>query len=354
MTRDQFIRSCFVALLIFVVYQVFWIFSAFTETVFWAAILTFAFLPVFDFFHKKQKLNQTIASLLTTFLVVLVVIIPVTYLLISLISQAIHFYQFVSDYVRNGHLAELIDHIRSMEIIQKIQARFPTEIDIWETLKRNAGDMLLSSSKSVGNLAAVRFAMITKNIFFICLNGFFLIAMLFIFFQDGHKIYDFIYQIAPLEEKNKKPIFTQINETFTAVIRGQLLTAISQAIAGGLGFWFLGIPVPIIFAIAMFFAALIPMVGVLIVWIPWVIYFFFQHEMTKAVILLLYGTFVISMLDNLIKPAIIGEKTKLPYFLLFFGILGGMRVYGLMGIFLAPVVLSLFFALTKIYQEKNW
>jgi predicted PurR-regulated permease PerM len=77
-----------------------------------------------------------------------------------------------------------------------------------------------------------------------------------------------------------------------------------------------------------------------------------MHSYGKAIILAVMGCFVISLLDNIMKPAIIGKKTKLPYFLLFFGIMGGMKLYGLMGIFLAPVILSLFFALIKIYRTK--
>jgi predicted PurR-regulated permease PerM len=85
-----------------------------------------------------------------------------------------------------------------------------------------------------------------------------------------------------------------------------------------------------------------------------VIYLLSIHEPVRAAILFIFGVLVISLLDNVIKPAVIGEKTKLPYFLLFFGILGGLKLYGFMGIFVAPVVLSLFFALIQIYQEKNW
>ena len=92
--------------------------------------------------------------------------------------------------------------------------------------------------------------------------------------------------------------------------------------------------------------------GAASVWFPIAVYLLIMQFYTKAIILFVVGFFGISLLDNIMKPAIIGEKTKLPYFLLFFGIMGGMKFYGLMGIFLAPVVLSIFFALIKIYREK--
>jgi predicted PurR-regulated permease PerM len=138
------------------------------------------------------------------------------------------------------------------------------------------------------------------------------------------------------------------------VIRGQLLTAITQAIVAGIIFWMTGIPVPILFAVVLFFTTLIPVLGAATVWVPLVLYLLSIQQHARAAVLFIFGLLVISLLDNVIKPAVIGEKTRLPYFLLFFGILGGLKIYGFMGIFLAPVVLSLFFALIRIYQERNW
>ena len=174
----------------------------------------------------------------------------------------------------------------------------------------------------------------------------------FIFFKHGEKIYNFIYEIAPFEKETKKALFKQINETFVAVIRGQLLTSVTQAAVAGILFTALGVPIPLFFTFLIFLTSLIPILGAASVWLPIVIYLALTHLYTKAIILFVVGCFGISLLDNIMKPAIIGEKTKLPYFLLFFGIMGGMKFYGLMGIFRAPVVLSIFFALIKIYREK--
>lgn len=350
MTRDQFIRLCFLALLIFIVYQVFLIFRPFVETIFWASILTFAFYPVYDRIKKKMG-SDTPAALLTTLIIFLIVIIPVAYLIVSLTSQAIELYQFTSDYVRQGHLADLIERIRHLQFVEHLKTQ---SSDVWNLLKENSAALALRTSKTVGNFAALQLASITKNLFFILINIFLMIVLIFIFLKDGLKIYDFIYQTAPLDEKNKKPIFKLITETFSAVIRGQLLTAISQAIIGGVTFWLLGIPIPILFAAAIFFASMIPVFGAATVWVPLCGYLFVSHQTVKAIILFFVGALIISLLDNLIKPGVIGEKTKLPYFLLLFGILGGIKIYGLMGIFLAPVVLALFFSLIRIYQEKNW
>lgn len=349
MTREKFISYFFIVLLIFVVYQVFLIFSPFFRAIFWSAILSFSFYPLY-LRLKRAISNETGAAILMTVLIFLVVIPPVVFLILSVTGQAVELYQNTYNYIKAGGLETLVDRLRSLSFVQNLE----TKIVNWEPLKENASIWLLSSTRSIGNLAAAQAGAFTKNLFLIALNTIMMTFLIFVFLKDGQRIYDFVYQIAPLEEKNKKPIFTRINETFAAVIRGQLLTSIVQAVGAGIGFWLIGVPAPVFFAALTFIAALIPVTGAASVWVPIAIYFFTTAQTLKGVILLVFGIFGISLIDNVLKPMLIGEKTKLSYFMLFFGILGGLKFYGLLGIFLAPVMLSLFFALIQIYQEKNW
>ena len=348
MTRDQFISLFFIALLLLVVHQILMILSPFFRAIFWSAILAFGFYPLYGKLKLRLKTHETVAAFVMTVLIFLLVVPPVVLLLLNLTTQAIGLYQSAAAYVREGQLEKLIDQIRSTALIQKIEV----QIFQWGPFKENVTAWLLKSTRAIGQFAAAQAGTLTKNLLLVSLNTFLMLILLFVFLRDGEKIYDFIYQIAPLEPRTKKSVFAQVNETFSAVIRGQLLTSLTQALVGGLIFWILGLPVPIFFAAVTFLAALIPVVGASAVWFPLVIYLVLKVQYGKAIVLFFFGTLVISLIDNLMKPALIGEKTKLPYFLLFFGILGGIKLYGLMGIFIAPVILSLFFALTKIYQEK--
>ncbi len=348
MTRDQFISLFFIALLAFVVGQIFMIFSPFAKAIFWSAILAFGFYPVYERVKKKFKKDAFLPAILTTIAIFLVVIPPLAFIVINMTAQAIEFYQSASTYIREGQLEQLIEQIRSVGFIQNLEAK----VFEWGPLKQKAADWILTFSRELGNFAATQAGHITKNLLFVTLNLLLMSVLIFIFLKDGENIYRFIYQIAPFEEKNKKYIFGQINDTFSAVIRGQLLTSFTQAAVAGCIFWFLGLPLPIFFAAATFLTALIPVAGASIIWFPLAVYLAASHQHVKAIVLFVLGVLVISLIDNIMKPALIGEKTKLPYFMLFFGILGGIKLYGLMGIFLAPVVLSLFFALVKIYQEK--
>ena len=349
MTREKFISYFFIVLLIFVVYQVFLIFSPFFHAIFWSAILSFSFYPLYIRL-KRFIPNETWAAILMTIVIFLVVVPPVVFLIVNITNQAIELYQTTLDYIRAGGLEKLVEQLRSLSFIRNLEAK----IVAWEPLKENASAWLLSSAKNIGNFAAAQAGTLTKNLFLIFLNTIFMTFLIFVFLRDGKKIYGSIYQLAPLDEKNKKSIFERINETFAAVIRGQLLTSIVQALVAGIGFGLIGIPAPLLFASLTFIAALIPVVGASTIWAPLVIYLFTLNQTVKAIVLLVFGFFGISLIDNILKPMLIGEKTKLSYFMLFFGILGGIKFYGLMGIFLAPAMLSLFFALIQIYQEKNW
>lgn len=349
MTREKFISYFFIVLLVFVVYQVILIFSPFFRAIFWSAILSFSFYPIY-LRLKRLIPSETWAAILMTALIFLLVIPPVVLLIISLTNQAIELYQTTSDYIRTGGLEKLLEQIRSLHFVQSLE----TKIVHLGPLKENASAWLLSSAKNIGNYAAAQAGAVTRNLFLVVLNTVVMTFLIFIFLKDGEKIHDFIYQIAPLEEKHKKPIFDRIYETFAAVIRGQLLTSIVQASVAGVGFWLIGVPAPLLFASLTFIAGLIPVVGASTIWVPLAIYFFMLGQTVQAVALLIFGLFGISIIDNILKPMLIGERTKLSYFMLFFGILGGIKLYGLMGIFLAPAMLSLFFALIRIYQEKNW
>ena len=348
MKREQFISFFFIAILGFIIYEVFLVFAPFFTAIFWAAILTFAFYPLYMKLRKAFPKRNNSLALLMTIGVFLVVVPPLIFILINLATQVIEFSQWAYTYVREGKLEQLIQQIRQLPWFQNIQ----THVVASETIQSTVSSWLLTTAKTLGNLAATQAATFTKNIFFVLLNVFFMSFLTFVFFKHGEKIYQFIYEIAPFEKDTKRALFKQIDETFVAVIRGQLLTSVTQAAMAGVLFTAVGVPIPLFFTFLIFMTSLIPILGAASVWLPIAIYFLIVHLYAKAIIVFLVGFFVISLLDNIMKPAIIGEKTKLPYFLLFFGIMGGMKLYGLMGIFLAPVVLSLFFALIKIYRSK--
>ncbi len=348
MQKEQIASYFFVALFLFVLYQIMLIFSPFSAAISWAAILAFAFYPIYQRILSATKLNPSVASLLVTSLIILIVVIPAALVLFSLMQEATNLYGVVNEYIVSGKLEEFIVKLREAarsEWSQQFWVR-------WDPLQQELSNTLLQSAKGIGNYAALQLAAFTKNLFIWMLNLLFIAFLLYFFFKDGKKLYQFIYQLIPMGRKNKETMFQKINETFAAVIRGQFFTCAIQATIAGFTFWVLNLPIPFFLAFLTFIASLIPVSGAATVWGPIVVYLFIAHETGRAVALLIIGIFVISLSDNFLKPILIGEKTRLPLLILFLGILGGVKVYGFIGLFLGPIILSLFFVLSKIYREE--
>ncbi len=348
MNKNSALSAFFIALLLLIFYQVILIFSPFAEIIFWAGLLSFTFYPMHKFFLKIFKGHENSAAFLATLCVLLLVVPLAVAIFWKLASQAVDFFQQVLDFVRDGRLQQFLRDVRSLPLLQNIEAR----VHRFDFLEEGLHDWLVYYAKNLGSLAVREVGMITKNFFAYTLSFILVFFLMFAFFRYGQQIYSFIYQAVPLHESDKRAIFKQIRETFAAVIRGQLLTGFAQAVLAGIIFYFLGFPMAVFLGAATFLASLIPVVGASAVWVPCAAYLFFTGQLMKAGILFLLGIFVISLVDNFLKPALIGEKTKLPYFLLFLGVLGGLKLYGFTGIFIAPVILSLFFSLVKIYREK--
>lgn len=348
MKRELLVSYFFLGFFLFILYQLVLIFSPFLTAVSWAAILAFAFYPLYQKIQKWLRTNSTLAALMVTLVVILIVVIPAATTLISLMKEAVELYYRLSSYIASGNLERLIEQIR-----QTAKSEWAEKLWVLGSpLQKDMTEMVLEASKGIGNFAAVQLAAFTKNLFIWVLNLFLIMFLLFFFFRDGRSIYEFVHRMIPMARKNKELLASKINETFSAVIRGQFVTSIIQGLLTGFTFWFLGLPLPFFFGFLTFLTSMIPITGAATVWVPFDLYLFLSHQTSKATLLLMIGVFVISLSDNILKPLLIGEKTRLPIFLLFLGILGGMKLYGITGLFLGPVALSLFFVLAKIYREE--
>jgi len=154
-----------------------------------------------------------------------------------------------------------------------------------------------------------------------------------------------------MEPEYKDLVLGRLYDTLSAVVQGTLAVAAAQGVFLGLGFWTLGVPFAIFLGCAAAFFSLLPL-GSTAVWGGVAVYLLFSGLFWRAMLLAIWGTVVLGALDNVIRPLIIGERAEIPTILLFFGILGGLQAYGLLGVFLAPVVLAMVVAFFRIYQER--
>lgn len=243
MIRDRLVSFFFVSLLIFIFYQICLIFSIFFEPIFWACVLAFVFYPLYNKLLKGLSNHKTPAALLTLLIILLTVLPLLAILIVHLAIEAARFYHFFWNAVETGRLKDLMDHVRQLPFVHRLESH---EV-LASFIHKNSQSWVLNAAKSLGSLTARHAALITKNIFLFGLDLVLTLFLSFFFLKDGDKIYRFIYTITPLDEPDKKHIFEQITNTFAAVIHGQILTAIAQAIVAGIIFWSLKLPLPIFF-----------------------------------------------------------------------------------------------------------
>ena len=180
-----------------------------------------------------------------------------------------------------------------------------------------------------------------------------LIAMLFVFFKDGEHFLQWLIDIIPMDHDSKHRVANQLYVTTIAVVRGILLTAAIQGLTATVGYYIAGVNSPAVLGMLTGFAALIPFVGTSLVWLPLGLFLVFFGNLHTGLFILAWGGFVVGLLDNILRPILIGQEAKLPVFLLFLGIFGGIKVYGPLGIFLGPLLISCVIVFLQIYKETK-
>jgi predicted PurR-regulated permease PerM len=193
---------------------------------------------------------------------------------------------------------------------------------------------------------------VAQNLLLFVANVIVVLVSLFFFLRDGADFCHRLRRLLPMDQEHQERLFGNIVNAMTAVVHGCLVVAIIQGLLSGVAYWMLGVPFSIIWGVATAFFALLPVGGTTIVSVPASIYLFLQGDTVRALILLAWSLGVVGTVDNILKPMFIGSRLKLPILLLFFGILGGLAVFGALGLILGPVLFALLAALLDLYSEE--
>jgi predicted PurR-regulated permease PerM len=189
------------------------------------------------------------------------------------------------------------------------------------------------------------------NSFNLLIKGFIMLFALFYFLRDGAVWLGRLRDAVPLSPRVWDLVLARFRDTLRAVVHGMLLSAAILALLLAAGYRLTGVPVPAFLGMLSFFAAPIPFVGVLIVWVPACVYLLLFGSPERCLALTGYGIVVIFLVDNILRPAIIGSIAKLPVFFMLIAILGGLIAYGPLGLFLGPVLLAIALAVGGVYRE---
>jgi predicted PurR-regulated permease PerM len=182
---------------------------------------------------------------------------------------------------------------------------------------------------------------------------FIMLYLLFFFLRDGPELARKIRTAVPLEENHKRRLQLKFNRVVRATVKGNVVVAVTQGALGGAIFWFLDIPSALLWAVLMAFLSLLPAVGAGIVWAPVAVYFLLSGMIWQGVVLGLFGVFVIGLVDNVLRPILVGKDTKMPDYLILVSTLGGLAVFGLNGFVIGPLIAALFLSSWALFVETK-
>jgi len=350
MNREQLFRYFFIGVFLLLLYQVLLILSPFYTGILGAIVLTLISLPlhrlVLDILGRNRP---SLAAAISSALVLVLIVIPVilfSWLLLNELNTVKPIIERFTYAVGNWSQGERFIEAHWFIAIEDKLREFLSlpNIDL-QNLAKETANLVLAEAAGLGKK-------VPRNAFIFAINMLIMIFTLFFLFRDGHSLFRKFKDLIPMDIKHKDQIAHQLYLTVTAVVRGVFIVAVAQGTAAGIGFSMAGVPASVVLGFSTVLLALIPMVGAAAVWIPVSLYYFVQGLTGKAIFLCIWGLFVVSLVDNFLRPILIGYKARLPVLFLFFGILGGIKIYGPMGLFLGPLVIALVLAFIRIYREE--
>jgi predicted PurR-regulated permease PerM len=180
-----------------------------------------------------------------------------------------------------------------------------------------------------------------------------MLYLLFFLLRDGKALAARVREVVPLRSDQKAALFGRFADVVRATVKGGILVAIAQGALGGLAFWFLGIHAALLWAALMAFLSLLPAIGAGLVWVPVAIYLLATGAVWQGIGLILYGVLVIGLVDNLLRPFLIGKDTKLPDYVVLISTLGGIEVFGLNGFVIGPLIAAIFMVTWEIFSASR-
>jgi predicted PurR-regulated permease PerM len=324
-----------------------WILLPFYGTILWAAIIALMFTPVHKRLLARMRHRRTLAALLTLLLVLVVVILPFALITAALANEAAGLYA----QLQSGELKPERYFRDAFNALPDWCTALFDRVGVvnFSALLRRLNSALASGSQYI----ATQVFSLGQNTFEFVATVVITVYLSYFLIRDGDRIVHTLRRAVPLTPEDKVELFARFGTVIRATVRGNLVVAIVQGALGGLAFWFLDVGAALLWAVLMAFASLLPAVGAALVWLPVALFFLVTGAVWQGLALAAWGTLVIGLIDNLLRPLLVGRDTQMPDYVVMITTLGGMAVFGINGFVLGPVIAVMFFAVWHLYAASR-
>lgn len=340
-------KASFTALMVVVSVAFLWLMLPYYGAVLWATILAILFFPVQTWLTALLRGRAGIAAVITVVLCICVVVIPAAVFVGALARQATEAYNAI-----NSHGLDFDTVVaRVQQAMPERLTRFLDAADLpgLTDLQSQLTSFLQAATQTIASHAysfgqgTAQFAVATGVALY----------LLFFLFRDGQILAARIRRASPLSDHQTDRLLKAFVAVMKATVKGNIIIAIIQGAIGGVTFWALGIQAPLLWMALMTVLALVPAVGAGLVWAPVAIYLLAIGDYARGMILLIVGTFLISLIDNLLRPSLVGKGTRLPDYMVLISTLGGLSIVGVNGFVIGPLIAALFIAVWSLYIDDR-
>lgn len=319
----------------------------FNGAIWWAIFIAIVFMPLHARLERSFGQRRSLAALATLAVTLLVAILPLVLLTVSVIREAAAIYGRVKSGELNlaRYFQQMVDGLPAWLRQLLERAGLPdvaaAQARIVEALSQS-GQAITSQALSIG-----------QTTFEFVASFFLMLYLLFFLLRDGPALSRRIAGAVPLQQRHKQELFAKFATVVRATVKGNILVALIQGALGGLAFAFLGVPGAMLWGAVMALLSLLPAIGAAIVWLPVALWFLMTGSLWQGLGLVAWGVLVIGLVDNLLRPLLVGKDTQLPDYLVLFSTIGGMAIFGLNGFVIGPVIAAMFVAAWEIFTQAQ-
>lgn len=352
MEHHGIFRWFFFGVFAFLLWQLLLILSLFSDAIIWAVSLALVFAPFYRYLQRRFPDRRNLVALGSTLGVLLLVLLPLLTIFWIVVQQSAQLYPTVSGWIAGlqqdggvGLFYMLPVFVQDiwLDVSRYISSNpLLAQFDLTEFMLGNINAMSLS----IANFGATT----ARNILIGFVNLLLILVLMFFCFRDGERFLSWFFAILPMSTTHVQDVALRVYQTINAVISGALLTAGAQGALAMIGYLVAGVPLAIFFGVLTGVAGMIPIVGASLVWLP-IGVFIYMDEPRWGIFIFVWGFFVVSLIDNFLKPIFIGSQTRMPILLIFCAIIGGMNIYGFTGVIIGPILIALLLAFITIYRD---
>lgn len=344
MSSHRLQTAFFLGLLVLATVAFFGLIQDFLLPIFWAAVLATIFYPAFGACKRALGGHAALAAVGTILMILLLVILPLLLTGFAVGTEISGLYEQIAT-----------GKVDPQSVVSWVERNAPTVVEYLSQMGLNVEH--LRTQLSTATVATTRFLATEalafgQNALRIAGLSFLMLYLLFFFLRDGAALLDAIVRAVPIDDARERRLLGKFAEVARATIKGTLVIGLVQGTVGGLLFWALGIHAAVLWGVVMALLSLLPAVGAALVWIPAAALLVASGALLKGLALLLGGTVLIGLADNVLRPVLVGRDTQMPDYVILVTTLGGLTVFGLSGVVIGPVVAALFLAVWDMFAAE--